>query len=350
LQTRLERGYWQWTPFLAYESEDYTDPLGEISFIPARVIQENWRAGFGLRKRRFFTQNYVDIWRSRDRLRPVSSDESKFEGNIGWSHSRPLQWNHAWVDLSAGLQYEWRETDRPEVQPLAGARLFWGPSHRIQFFGIRRVHRFPTFLERFGNQGVIIGNPNLRPESGFHAEYGVTLVRRDAQTQVTVYASRMTHLIYYFQNSQRNFVAQNFARANFYGVEASSQWKWSGRGRLFISATYQRAVAADAGYLSGRDLPNRPHLLYSAFISQFIGATEARFGLTGRVGGYYDAGNLVPIDARLTADFSVFIPISRSFHLSVIVRNIFDDAGLDFIGYPLPGRTVEIALSSRGQE
>jgi iron complex outermembrane receptor protein len=346
VRTHSGRGSWGWTPFLALEAEHYTDELGEVSFLPADVSNANWRAGVGVRKRGFFTQHSADFWRSRDHRASLSSQQARLHGHFGWSRPWSLRWNHAYLDASAGFQYEWRESDAPEVQPLVGARLFWGPPRLTHFLGFRRVHRFPTFFERFGNSGTVIGNRDLQPETGFQLELGTVRVGNHTQTQVTAYASRMSSLIYYFQNSQRNFVAQNFGRAGFYGLEASHQRRLTAPTRLYLTATFQRAVASDAGYLSGRDLPNRPRLLYSASLASSIGSAELRLNARGRFGGYYDAGNLLPIRSRLIADLSVASPLNRSLLISITVRNLFDDSGLDFLGYPLPGRSLEVSLSS----
>lgn len=335
-----------WMPFIVYESQRFSDEYGEIAFLPTQTINQNWRAGFSFRSRESFVQSYADVWTARDLLNGKKMTFLKWVGHLGWSWSRGLRWKRAWLETSAGLQFEWRSSDAPEVQPLLGARIFWGPTRRTQFFGLRRTHRFPTFYERFGNSGTVIGNPALTPESGFTAEYGTVLVSPRSQSQFTAYASRMSRLIYYFQNSQRNFVAQNFARARFYGVEISHHRRLSSRSRLFAAVTYQRAIAANAGYISGRDLPHRPVWLASASFSQTFGTTEARLTASARYGGYYDTANLLPIHPRTTLDFSLAVPLRSLLRLSVVIRNISNEHTFDFLGYPLPGRSLQFSVSS----
>jgi hypothetical protein len=58
--------------------------------------------------------------------------------------------------LSASQADKWPESDAPEIQPPAGARSYWGLLHRTQFLGIARLHRFPTFHERFSNYSAVI--------------------------------------------------------------------------------------------------------------------------------------------------------------------------------------------------
>ncbi|MHA2621246.1 MAG: TonB-dependent receptor plug domain-containing protein [bacterium JZ-2024 1] len=330
--------------FAGYEAEVFRDEHGEVTLIPTRVTNTNWRVGGSMRERFFYTQSYLDVWRRHDLRTDTRKTFVKWSGHLGWSWSGNVSWKDAFLDASLGLQYEWKSSEAPQMEPVAGARIFWGPLRSTRFLGIRRVHRFPTFFERFGNRGTIVGNRNLVPESGFSVEFGVARTAATSQSILTVYATRISNLIYYFQNSQSTFVARNFARAIFYGVEASRLQRINSRSGFLIGLTYQRARAMDAGYLSGRDLPNRPYFLYSATLNQRVGTMEIRIELKGRQGGYFDPGNLLPIPPRATVDLEMMSHVRGMVDITIGARNLLNETGLDFVGYPLPGRNYTVSI------
>lgn len=258
------------------------------------------------------------------------------------------QHDHLRATLVAGQAYaldQTRELDAPQLG--ARARLPRGLEARANW---SRASRAPEFLELFGNQGDVLGNPRLVPETGESWDAGLAWRGRAAGADATVewatFASHLRRLIVFLPASQRSARPGNLGAAELRGDELS--WRLAWRGLAFSGArTRTSALQTDpASLYHGRRIPQRPaHETYARL--------DARRGPWSAACDVLDLGDdfLDPINfRRIPARTLLGASLSRAFgrlRVTLEGKNLGDRHAEDVGGYPLPGRSVFVACDAR---
>ena len=238
-----------------------------------------------------------------------------------------------------------RETSAPQL----GARI-----RLIRALELRgnwtNAERVPDFTELFGDGGSVYGNLLLRPERTRTWDAGVALAWRAGagagHAQWAHFETRSENLIHYFP-AANGVKALNLERASTSGNEFELA-----AGPLVgfrITAAYTRQSGEDrstVGYWSGKQLPLLP-------ASQL----DARIAWSSRgYGGYLDAFRLGPnfldrsnrtrIESRALIGAGMWWTFPGAVRATLEGRNLGDERATDVAGYPLPGRTLLVALES----
>ncbi len=236
-----------------------------------------------------------------------------------------------------------------------------------------RYLRPPDFSELFGDRGVLVGNPDLRPERGWQGDVGAVLTlpeRRwlSASLDVGHYWSAVEDQIIFVQNGQRTSVPVNFGQTFTRGVEAALELSLGGlldsSSSLTLTHSENRVQRPE---VFENQLPRLPR--QQAFQATSVHWQDhLRVGHTWSyvAGNYWDATNFYPSPPRnlhgafarvrplsgvdLSLEASVLNLLDRS--VEVVDRNPLDPAAdaralqpvTDFVGYPLPGRTWMFSL------
>ena len=152
-----------------------------------------------------------------------------------------------------------RELDSPQL----GARLALGRGLEARA-NWARASRAPEFVELFGDQASVTGNPQLVPESAENRDAGLAWRGRwrghEGALEYARYRSDARDLVVFVRNSANTVRARNFGRALIRGEE------WTARlelpGRLLLSAAWSWQSAINLGPLPefyvGKRLPGRP--------------------------------------------------------------------------------------------
>jgi len=213
--------------------------------------------------------------------------------------------------------------------------------------------RLPDLTELYGDQGTIIGNPALRPESGVNADLGIVASVaapggpfHDLRVEAGVFASRADDLILYVFNSQSTVVARNLGAARIHGVEFGLAFTAGRRFSGSLNAARQWAVDTSDTYTNGRQLPLRPSDEISASAGLVAGRGRLAWEFTYIGPNYTDTinseGGRLP--SRYLHDLSYRRPLSAHLEASFEVRNIFDEQTVDVMRFPLPGRAFGARL------
>lgn len=247
-----------------------------------------------------------------------------------------------WVDgggLPASSRVR-RTLDSPQLGMQLG--LPRGVAIRANWTDARRV---PDFMELFGNQGSVLGNPTLRPERARNWDLGGTWSWTapgglNAGAELTHFSSRAEDLVIYMRHSQSSVRAENISRAEIDGEELAL--RASGPGGLGVTTALTRMTTRDAGpipFWAGRRLPLRPALQGSVRLDWRVAAFRAVADLQYIGDDYLDRANLQRVPDRLLAGASLsFSPHAGSLRLTVEGKNLGDDRVSDVGGFPLPGR------------
>lgn len=203
-----------------------------------------------------------------------------------------------------------------------------------------RSYRIPNFVELFGDRGTLLGNPNLKPESGINWDIGAVVQWKPVRLEVSYFLNHVDDLIQFLQTSQFTVQAQNLASARIQGVETSLAATLFGH--LDLAGNYTFQWAKDTSGLPGQDgrfLPGRP-----------IHEINARAALHNRRGkvfvdmnfiddNFLDTQNVLRTDNRLIFNAGASVNFLKRFTAGFEAKNLFNDRVSDVAGFPLPGRS-----------
>jgi iron complex outermembrane receptor protein len=99
--------------------------------------------------------------------------------------------------------------------------------------------RIPTYLDLYYSDPTTLGNPNLKPESAWNFDAGVSWYPRpDVAATITAFYSRQHDTIDYTRASEADpWQASNLPGVRFKGVEASVTWQPKSTQRFLLGWT-----------------------------------------------------------------------------------------------------------------
>ncbi len=219
--------------------------------------------------------------------------------------------------------------------------------------------RFPTLFEIFGTDGEVRSNTMLVPEEGVTWDGGL-IIEKSAPGRITgrlelsAYRSTRDSLIYFVQNSQRNFVARNLEDAVVRGVEVEANLRVGRRFRASGSFTTQDARHTGTVSLwEGKWLPYVSPREFYGRLSWDVGRFSARYEYDYHDGWFRDRANtdIDRAEARAYHGAGIECRFHQSrFIVDIDVQNIGDVRSDDAFGYPMPGRTVYMTTQFRRQK
>ena len=233
------------------------------------------------------------------------------------------------------------------VQPVATWPLRLKASAGLAF-------RAPTFNDRFWQPG---GDPDLRPERGWTADFGASVEHEGASAEVSVFASRLRDQIVWVPTAGV-YAPENLSRTRTLGIEASAQRTGVrlgaatlGGGLIYtLTDARDRSDASAAAY--GHQLRYVPR-------HQFKPHADAAVTLGPRTALRFDLGGRFTSARPVRSDGSLWLPatftldaqlrIQRRFSqvdaaLALAVENALD-AEIEVVrGYPLPPRHARLRL------
>lgn len=269
---------------------------------------------------------------------------------------------------SAALELHWRV---PTVQVAAGLRLergpdLFGPSAFLEAalpLGAVRLHaalqhtpRLPSLFERYGNLGLVLGNPDLVAERQTSLELGLrvdsTSDTHRAHLTLLAHGALADDLIQYLQNAQGISRPENLASARILGLELAAELHLGDHVSLRSSlALLDARDTSDIAARRGKRLPLRPSLTTAHRLE--LRLPEPDLGEGGELGlaldldhlsgNTLDAANLVMARPRTLIGASAWVRSDRV-EVRASLMNLTGSAVNDLSGYPLPGLTALVVL------
>lgn len=258
----------------------------------------------------------------------------------------------------------------PAPQAGLGLRLLATERSTLDLsFTTAFVARAPSFGERFADVGQSIGNPELRSESRFGGDSGLTLASRVGAMQMSatagVYLRRANDLIVFVETGSGARRAENVASAQLMGAELEvSVLAW---GALKLAVDYTAQSARDAD--TGARLPYRADHQGSVALGVSRQGFSCELALDAVSWRAVDRLNFARVPRRLTVDAELGVdPVQwHGWGLGLAAQNLANqrsesvplrDGGerrfaqsavADFVGAPLPGRSLFATLRYRSQ-
>lgn len=269
---------------------------------------------------------------------------------------------------SAALELHWRV---PTVQLATGLRLergpdLTGPSAFLEAafpLGPVRLHaalhhtpRLPSLFERYGNLGLVLGNPDLVAERQTSLELGLHLDHSSdshrAHLTLLAHGALADDLIQYLQNAQGISRPENLASARILGLELAGELHLGEHLSLRSSlALLDARDTSDIAAREGRRLPLRPSFTTAHRLELRLpepdlgerGALGLALDLDHLSGNALDAANLVEARPRTLLGASAWVRSDRV-EVRASLMNLTGSTVNDLSGYPLPGLTALVVL------
>ncbi|HVR02722.1 MAG TPA: TonB-dependent receptor [Polyangia bacterium] len=237
--------------------------------------------------------------------------------------------------------------------------------HTILKANVGRYARAPSFLELYAGTGRLLGNPDLRPERGTNADVAVVVeagTRVRVSSRAAVFGAEVSSLIEWQHDSYGHARPSNVGAARILGAEEELRLA-AGRWARFVGqATFldARDTSDDEAH-HGRQLPLRPR--WQAYARpEVVHVPLGRGGEPGRglevgafvdgafvAGSFDDPANLFELPPRLLVGAGVSVEAPRwGARATCSAQNLTDTPVWDMAYWPLPGRTIFLALAWQG--
>ena len=241
-----------------------------------------------------------------------------------------------------------RELDAPQL----GAQLQL--THALVAKGNwSKSTRAPEFLELFGNEGSVRGNPQLAPERSENWDAGSTFAFARfglrGQLEFAHYEQHARDLITYARNSASSVRALNVARARIRGEELSASLHLP-RG-VSLSGWYAWQGTLDQGNAAiwrGRQLPQRPEHHAFGQVRWHVRALELAGEWEHLGEDYMDRANRLRVAARNFTGASIGARVLPGARVMFEAKNLENVRAADVAGFPLPGRSFFLSCEWDG--
>jgi iron complex outermembrane receptor protein len=279
--------------------------------------------------------------------------------------------------LSPSLRFDATRTDGrggtpgATVEPAEDSSSFSGrfgalwalSSHVSLRANAGRFYRVPSLIELYGNEGAILGNPELLPERGINADLGLAIHFRGAGVldrilgEVALFRTDADDLIQLVSQPNLSVKAFNIGSARITGVETSLSGRLFGRLDASVNYTRQKPVDLSDTFQRGGDLPGRPREEASTSLTLLLGRVSIfhRYSFVGEneIGALGDADDNLPssrkgltvLPDRHLHDAGLMVRLGSRTTAILEVVNLFDRHVVDVARYPLPGRMIHVKIA-----
>lgn len=163
--------------------------------------------------------------------------------------------------------------NQPDSGTMSVNRDLWTPALGVQVRvagplslrgNVGYFQRAPSFAELFGNTGSVLGNADLKAESGLNGDLGFVASWQAwrwldrALVETALFNTDYDDLITFEQTSPTRFRPVNIASARVRGVEFAASAAALRHFGLQLNYTYQDSEDLSGGFADGKQLPLRP--------------------------------------------------------------------------------------------
>lgn len=365
-------GDWQVTQALTWRfiKSQFSDPRGEIGLGAAQdndnrtvILGDRvlWRGQIRPNLVLFFGPEYTfEYFLPKDYAAATPVGSSSTRQQVNFLLEPRWQWGEDKLVLSGQVKslnafYDVNNDDPSLMTPGSFSSQRWenqlAAFVAAQFFpsdavtlkaSAGRAIRLPKFIEMFGDQGYVLGNPGLTSEKSFKYDVGGSwrksfsgLIKK-ASVSASYFESHTEDLIQ-FELASGFAQASNVGKALIRGVEAQSQVVLSSY--VTWSQDYTLQITQDRALNLGKRLVGRPEHEYHSRLEFNRHPWGAYTGLAWIANQYLDVLNTQKIDFRFTANVGVWFWFKDRYRLGAEILNLTDSQIVDAIGFPLPGRS-----------
>ncbi len=218
-----------------------------------------------------------------------------------------------------------------------------------------RYQRVPSFTELFGNRGLLLGNENLRSESGNNFDLGLQWSPHERirprglrQIELSAFYKHLDTAIARVYDARGIGRSINIDGARVAGLEAQFRAQLGATTSLRINSTLQHSENLNSiPAFKGKQLPGQAEQSLTGQLEQRMGQVTGYYEFLGKYHSYYDTANLLPAAAQTLHTLGLRWEQQR-FRLSFELRNLSNAVYEDFNGFPKPGRRFFLTLDYTG--
>jgi iron complex outermembrane receptor protein len=218
-----------------------------------------------------------------------------------------------------------------------------------------RYARLPSLIELYGNTGLLLGNPTLKPERGINADVGTVVAWKNGSSRVSwstsAFVSFIDDLIQY-QYGSGHARPRNLGSARILGVESEATLEFGRHFRATIAGTLsdpRNTSVIESQH--DRQLPFRPR--YRAYVRpewravRLTSQTSFGFYVDGDATGsnYLVPANSTAAPARVLFGAGVYAELTAGFSIRCTAQNLANSPVYDISNYPLPGRELYVSVA-----
>ena len=285
------------------------------------------------------------------------------------------------IELSASVSAKWRPTERLGLSAVLREEMYGTKWATVPAFfadcqlskrgnivakaSVSRNHRFPTLNDLYFLPG---GNPDLRSESGFSYEAGLSFAVGKENVyslsgSASWYDQHIDDWILWLSTPKGFFSPRNIKQVHAYGVEMQANlavipardWKLTMNGTFSWSPSINEGEPiSPADQSVGKQLPYEPE--FSATVTERL--TWRSWGLLYQFCYYSErytmSSNDITLSGRLTPYLMNNLSLDKAFALKwadltlkVTVNNLFNEEYLSVTARPMPRMNVEIFIGIR---
>lgn len=320
------------------EKRNYFDLLGERMGIPEQTQFKNRHIGLKSEAIKAWNPSvYSSTSIHLDRIgNEDQASQKRMRSSTGLVHYSEFSLFNDYLSLIPSISV-FDYTDHGTLTN-GGVNILARPAQSIELgFSVQSGYRLPNFLELYQEQGLIIGNPNLKREQTKGIELSASY---SDKVKLSYYYYETKNLIDYQLISGFRYRPSNTQKALTEGLELSVNEK----SKYF---SFQTALSAqnvlnksDDPTYHNQKVPGKP---------SFFGATTLTVNLWSdtfiswsnnfALDRYHNRANTIKLNDRIVHDASINKKLRDIGTLTFSVQNIFDKDQIDSRGYPLMGRT-----------
>jgi iron complex outermembrane receptor protein len=219
------------------------------------------------------------------------------------------------------------------LRPVAGLEL------RAQ---VGRSFRPPSFAELYVDQGVVVGNPRLRPETSTSVDLGVAWARGPWHVSAGVFGALYGDLIVYELYPPLRTKPFNVGTAGVAGAEVEAAFRPVPQLVLSGAYSHQRSedLLDDARYYQ-HELPFHPRHTGSLRAQLELARLRVHGDALAQSQQWINRANTTSLPGRVELQAGADVQPLADLPLWVgfDVKNLLDARSFDLYGYPLPGRS-----------
>ena len=239
--------------------------------------------------------------------------------------------------FSLGGREEIFSSTHGEFNPTTAAGVWLKPSLKLKG-SVSRAFRLPSYTDLYYSDPANIGNPNLRPESAWDYEGGVSWSpSARLKAEATVFERHDRDVIDYVRSSASSpYMAENIQKLNFTGVELSAEVRLPHSQQVQVAYTGLHGVQQSLNGLQTKYSFNYP-------------TNDGVIAWNGRLPGKLIARTRIGVVDRYASDpYGLWdAAVAREFgHVAahLVLSNISDTQYEEIQGVIMPGRSVVFGL------
>ena len=205
------------------------------------------------------------------------------------------------------------------------------------------TYRIPTYTDLFYNDPTTSGNENLEPEEAISEEIGIKYTNKNFNASAVIFNRDSNNLIDFVkQNESDKWQATNIQDLNTFGVEANASYGFKSSGfnqNIAIGYTYLKEnLDSNTFTFSRYSINSLKHHFTTTYRSQFL--KNVSQSIIYKFAERTNGESYSVVDAKVTLDL-------KSFEISVIGNNIFNEAYTETNLVPMPKGNVLLDLKYR---